>query len=130
MRHLRWKRNYFNGIPSLDYPKQALYEDLQRLLGEMEHQEHCQDMEDLMETLNEQARGLFEERAGNLEQAEVVVKEYTETLSQTLEQYLPLAALETPACRNCAICDHTDELLRTWVVQSTADEDNKADVAA
>ncbi len=130
MRHLRWKRNYFSGISSLDYPKQALYEDLQKLQTEMEHKEHCQDMEDLMNDLKGQARSLFEEKAGNLEQAERVVHEHTTIIAQTLNQHLPLAALETPACRDCAICEHTDELLRTWLMQSTSFEIEEADFAA
>jgi len=131
MRHLRWKRNYFSGFTSLDHPKQALYEDLQALQTEMEHKEHCQDMQDLMAELHGQARSLFEEKAGNREQAEAVMYEHTAEIAQTLDQHLPLAALDTPACRDCAICEHTGELLGEWLEQSASppDEEEK-DVAA
>lgn len=115
MRHLRWKRNYLCGIPSLDRPKQALYEGLQELQTEMDHREHCQDMEDLMDDLRGEARNLFEEKAGNRKQAGGIVYEHMEAVAQTLSQHFPLAALDTPACRNCAICDHTDEWVRDWL---------------
>lgn len=130
MRHLRWKRNYFSGITSLDHPKQALYEDLQELQVEMEHKEHCQDMEDLMDALKGRARILFEAKAGNREQAEGVVHEHTAAIAQTLNQHLPLAALDTPACRDCAICDHTDELVQSWLEESTSPDIEETDFAA
>ncbi len=120
MRHLRWKRNYLSGIGSLDRSKQALYEDLRVLQTEMEHKEHCQDMEDLMIDLSGQARNLFEAKAASRKQAELVVYEHTAAIAQTLDQCLPLAALDTPACRNCAICEHTGELVGNWLVQSAS----------
>ncbi len=130
MRHLRWKRNYFSGFSSLDRPKQALYEDLQELQSEMEHKEHCQDMEDLMVELNGQARRLFEAKAGSCKQAEGLVHKHTGAIEQTLHRHLPLAALDTPACRACAVCDHTDALMHDWLAQSLSPEEDDKDNAA
>lgn len=130
MRHLRWKRNYLSGFPILDYPKQALYEDLQTLHAEMEHKEHCQDMADLMQELNGQARQLFEAKAGSCRQAEGLIHDHTTAIARTLDGCLPLSALDTPACRDCAICANTEELLRDWLVQSNSPaEDEKEDAA-
>ncbi|MEN8179245.1 MAG: hypothetical protein ABFS39_11620 [Pseudomonadota bacterium] len=130
MRHLRWKRNYISGFSSLDRPKQALYENLQALQTEMEHKEHCQDMEDLMGDLNAQARSLFEVRAGSRQQIEGAVSKHTAAIAQTLDQQLPLAALETPACHDCGICEHTGESIREWLVQSVSPDDEEKEFAA
>ncbi len=131
MRHLRWKRNFVSGHSCLDRPKQTLYEDLHKLQTEMEHREHCQDMEDLMGDLNAQARKLFELKAGSCEQAVRVINEQATAIAQTLAQQLPLQALDTPACHDCSICDHTGELIGEWLEQNESEsaEKNK-DVAA
>ncbi len=131
MRHLRWKRNFLSGVASLDRQKEALYEDLRELQTEMEHREHCQDMEDLMDDLNQQARDLFEAKAGSHKQAESVAHAHSKAIAQTLDQHLPLQALDTPACHDCAICKHTGELVGNWLEQSAspdADQEN-ADAA-
>ena len=130
MRHLRWKRKYFSGLASLDRPKQRLYQDLQVLQTEMEHNEHCQDMEDLMTDLNHQARRLFEAKAGTGKQVENILNEHTGAVQQTLEQHLPLAALDTPACRDCAVCAHTDVMLHGWLDQARPAHDQSEDDAA
>lgn len=130
MRHLRWKRNYISGYTSLDRPKKALYEDLQVLQAELEHKEHCQDMEDLMDDIKAQARNLFEAKAESREQAEGVLYGHRAAIAQTLEQRLPLTALDTPACRDCAICEHTGELVAKWLEQSASPDEEKKDVAA
>lgn len=122
MRHLRWKKNYLSGFTSLDRPKKALYEDLQLLQTEMEHKEHCQDMEEMMADLKAQARNLFEAQAGSREQAAEVMQVHLAAIAQTLDQHLPLTALDTPACRECAICEHTGELVGKWLVQSASPE--------
>ena len=120
MRHLRWKRKYFSGFSTLDRPKEALYEDLQALRSEMEHKEHCQDMQDLMTDLNAQAQDLLQAQAGSYEQAEAVLREHTSEIAQTLDQQLPLAALNSPACRDCAICEHTGDRVEEWLEQSAS----------
>ena len=130
MRYLRWKRNYLSGFPALDHPKQALYETLQTLQTEMEQKEHCRDMTDLMVELNGQARSLFETKAGSCRQAEGLIVEHSSTIQQTLERHLPLTALETPACRDCAICAHTGVALRDWLQQSKAPAADEKEAAA
>lgn len=130
MRHLRWKQNYISGFPCLDRPKQVLYEDLQALQAEMTQQEHCQDMQDLMQDLNGQARSLFEAKAGSYQQAKGLLHEHTAAIEHTLTQHLPLAALDTPACRACALCAHTDALLHDWLTHSLSLEEQDKDCAA
>jgi hypothetical protein len=130
MRHLRWKRNYMSGFPALDRPKQALYDNLQVLHTEMEQTEHCQDMLDLMNELNGQARCLFEARAGTRRQAEGLVHNHKRVITQTLDSHLPLAALDTPACRDCSICAHTDERMREWLEQSNSPDADDEEAAA
>lgn len=130
MRYLRWKRNYLSGFPILDHPKQTLYEDLQTLQAEMEQKEHCQDMTDLMLELNGQARDLFEAKPGSCRQAEGLILEHSAAIARILDGHLPLTALDTPACRDCAICAHTEERLREWLVQSNSPAaDEKEDAA-
>ena len=130
MRHLRWKRNYLSGFPVLDSPKQALYQDLQAIQTEMEQKEHCQDMADLMDELNGQARRLFETRAGSCSQAEGLVLNHTAAIARTLDSHLPLTALDTPACRDCAICAHTEAILRDWLAQSSSSDETEQEGAA
>ncbi|MGD8590511.1 MAG: hypothetical protein PVG22_16935 [Chromatiales bacterium] len=130
MRHLRWKRNYLSGFPVLDHPKQALYEDLQSLHTEMEQKEHCQDMTELMEELNGQARQLFEARAGSCRQAEGALYIHSAAISRTLDSHLPLSALDTPACRVCGICDHAEEIMQEWLEQSNRPATDEQEAAA
>ena len=130
MRYLRWKRNYLSGFPALDQPKQALYDNLQTLQTEMEQKEHCQDMADLMQELNGQARLLFEARAGNCRQATDLVHNHSTAITQTLDSHLPLAALDTPACRECSICAHADARLRSWLERSNSPDSDEQVAAA
>jgi hypothetical protein len=130
MRHLRWKRNFLSGFAVLDHPKQALFEDLQTLQTEMQHKEHCQDMADLMDELSAEARRLFEAKAGSCRQAEGLMHNHALAITRSLDNHLPLAALDTPACRDCAICDHTGEMLREWVEQSNTPDTDEGEAAA
>jgi hypothetical protein len=130
MRHLRWKQKFLSGFVSLDHSKHLLYEDLQALQAEMEHNEHCQDMEDLMDELNKEARSLFEAKAGSCRQAAGLMHKHTGVIEQILDQHLPLAALDTPACRACAVCAHTDVLMHKWLEQSLSLDADEKDHAA
>jgi predicted Zn-ribbon and HTH transcriptional regulator len=96
----------------------------------MEHKEHCQDMVELMEQLNGQARRLFQTKAGSCRQAEGQIHHHTTAISEILDRHLPLAALDTPACRDCAICDHTEEILREWLEQSNTPAADEKEAAA
>lgn len=120
MRHLRWKQKFISGFSRLDHTKQQLYQELQTLQTEMTQKEHCQDMRVLMDELNQQALNLFQLKAPNLLQNQVA------EIGQTLDRHLPLAALDTPACRACALCDHTDVSLHGWLeATKTSDEDEQ-----
>ncbi len=130
MRHLRWKRKYLSGFSALDRPKQTLYEDLQNLQREMEHKEHCQDMEDLMGELNVQAKSLLEVKVGSPQEIDTAVSGHTASINQTLDQQLPLAALDTPACHDCGICEHADQRIHEWIEQSTVSQEDNQDFAA
>jgi DNA-binding transcriptional regulator YbjK len=130
MRYLRWKRNYFSGFIALDRPKQSLYEELQELQQEMEHKEHCQDMDDLMQELKQEARNLFEAKAASCSQAEALMTEHSAMIEHTLTRHLPLTALDTPACRDCDVCAHTDLRMHEWLMQARSPQmDEKEDAA-
>lgn len=124
MRNLRWKQKFISGFNCLDQSKRQLYQELQNLQTEMAQKEHCQDMRDLMGKLNGQASNLFETNLPNQ------LKTHVTGVSQTLDQHLPLAALHTPACRACTICDRTDELLNGWLEQTRSRSENHQDCAA
>lgn len=124
MRHLRWKQKFISGFSCLDHSKQQLFQQLHSLQAEMAQKEHCQDMRELMDDLNAQAQGLLQLKVPNQLQA------HAAEISRTLDQYLPLAALDTPACRACAVCDHTDALMNTWLEQTQSTDDDDGECAA
>ena len=131
MRHLRWKRKYLSGFSFFDLAKQVFYQELRQLDTKMEHREHCQDMEDLMDDLKQQAHNLFETKATNDIQARIMLSEQSANIAQTLEQHLPLTALDTPACRDCALCEESKESVQDWLLHTASSPEEKdKDVAA
>ena len=119
MRHLRWKRSHLTGSPGLDARNQGLV----RLLGEtaeaMRAKEHCQDMNDLYGHLTD----VVERRlAGGPDVAsgDAETPGSDAHLRSLLDIRWPLPAKDTPACRDCGICDELKERLESWTAHAPA----------
>lgn len=110
MRPLRWKRNYLTGIAWVDEGNEALVRILADLAGKMREKEHCQDMEDLYAMLVDRVQERLA-RTGSVGEQRSFDKE----LKSILETQLPLPARDTAACRDCGICDLTQEWLSRWL---------------
>ena len=124
MRHLRWKQKFISGFSCLDQSKRHLYQQLQTLQSEMGRTEHCQDMLELMDQLNEQAHSLLETKVPNQ------LPTHVAEIGRSLDQYLPLAALDTPACRACSVCDRTEVLLHDWLEAAEHPDNDSPECAA
>ncbi len=112
MRRLRWKGKFTTGNRRLDEHHKALVSVLQEIDAALRATEHCQDMEDLYATLTDisaerLAKGeSFEHGPGS-----------DSAFQDLLDDSLPLAALDTPACRDCDICELTGERMSAWLGQ-------------
>ena len=114
MRRVRWKSKYTTGNRYLDERNKSLVGILQEIDGALKAKEHCQDMEELQAALTD--------RAGvRLTQGESVddSRGSDEAIRDLLHDSLPLAALNTPACRRCEVCDMTEERIDGWLAQGT-----------
>nr|MBS0019454.1 hypothetical protein [Gammaproteobacteria bacterium] len=113
MRRLRWKRNYLTGIAWIDKGNEALVRVLAELASELQAKEHCQDMEDLYGMLVDRVQGRLV-RTGSVGEQ----RSFDQELKSLLETQLPLPARDTAACRDCGICESTQERLMQWLEQS------------
>ena len=113
MRQLRWKRSYLTGIAWVDEGNEALVRILTDLASKLREKEHCQDMEDLYGLLVERVQ----ERLGR-KAASGTERSFDSEIQDLLETHLPLPARGTAACRECGICDLTQERLMQWLDQS------------
>ena len=112
MRRLRWKSKYATGNRRVDAHHKALVDVLLGIDAELRAKEHCQDMEDLYGELTQMAvdRLAHGGSSGAISSSDGAFR-------AVLNTSLPLAALDTPACRDCSICDLTEERLGEWLVQ-------------
>ena len=110
MRRVRWKKGYATGNRHLDERNKALVGIIQEIDGALRAKEHCQDMEDLQATLTD----MTGERLAQGESAGYG-RGSDEAIRALLHDSLPLAALDTPACRHCEVCDLTEERLDGWL---------------
>ena len=110
MRRVRWKSKYATGDRRLDEHHKALVGVLLEIDAELRAKEHCQDMEDLYGELTDMAGerlldGISFQQSHGSDKA----------IRGLITDSLPLAALDTPACRDCSICDLTGERIREWL---------------
>lgn len=115
MRNVRWKSSYLTRIDCLDTAKTTLFETLKDLADQVSRVEHCRDIEDLLGELNTRATALYAAPAPDGASAARVLGPTREDLARILDQGLPLAALGTPSCHDCGMCDATGERLRGWI---------------
>ena len=111
MRTLRWNKRYLTGDSRLDGRNQALVTLLADLRAELGRIEHCQDMNELADQLV----GLTKQRLAKLSKNPGVDAESDEAITTLLETDFPLAALSTPACRECGLCDLLEARVAKWL---------------
>ena len=114
MRRLRWKSKYATGNRRVDEHHKALVDMLLGIDAELRAKEHCQDMEDLYGELTQMAVDRLA-HGGSSDANSSSDGAFQAVLSTSL----PLAALDTPACRDCSICNLTEERLGEWLIQGT-----------
>jgi hypothetical protein len=112
MKRMRWKGGYVSGDEVVDARNRALVGMLEGFAQELGRKEHCQDMNELYADLVELAGRHLETDpvalgqdggAGRVEVAEVIRSRF------------PLAALSTPACKSCGLCDQLEAPIRDWL---------------
>jgi hypothetical protein len=111
MRSIRWKKRYLTGNSKLDERNRALIALLTDLRDELGRVEHCQEMNELATRLVE----LAQQRLSNLSQDPEVVAESEAAIRNLLKNEFPLAALSTPACRECGLCDLMADKVGNWL---------------
>lgn len=121
MRNVRWKSAYLTQIDCLDTAKTSLFETLRGLGDEVARVEHCQDIEDLLADLNARAAALYATPAPGPDAAARELGSAKIDVERILDRSLPLAALGTPSCHDCGICDAAGERLRGWLDQARCD---------
>jgi len=112
VRRVRWKSKYLTGDRRADERNKRLVAILHELDEELRSKEHCQDMEELYGALAE----VTGKRLSGAEGAPSGVGS-DDAVRDLIRASLPLAALQTPACRDCDICDLTDEKVTAWLQQ-------------
>ena len=112
MRRVRWKSKYATGNHHVDERNKSLVAILLEIDGALKAKEHCQDMAELQAALTDMT-------GVRLAQGESVddSRGSDEAIRDLLHDSLPLAALNTPACRHCEVCDLTEERMGGWLAQ-------------
>jgi hypothetical protein len=111
MRAIRWNKRYLTGDPALDERNRALVALVSDLHAELSSAEHCQDMNELAERLAAMAK----ERLSRLPRDPGVAGDSETAIRNLLKRDFPLAALSTPACRQCGLCDLMSERVERWL---------------
>jgi len=112
VRRVRWKSKYLTGDRRADERNKRLVAILGELDEALRGKEHCQDMEELYAALAEvTGKRLSSAVAPSGAGSDDAVRDL-------IRSSLPLAALHTPACRDCDICDLTDERVTAWLEQA------------
>ncbi len=102
MRRLRWKAAYATGDAGRDAAQRELVGRLNAFIDDARRVEHCQDLNDLLESLVSTSKGALSQG-----------KDACTAVEGVLEASLPLAAKDTPACSQCGLCDVMEERLCT-----------------
>ena len=113
MRHLRWKSKYVTGNSQIDQQNKMLAKLLNAVDQACQSKEHCQDMEELYQTMVDVAEERFSQG-----EAYVDGRGSDEAIRDLVHARLPLSARDTPACRDCGICDLFKEGIMDWLQQT------------
>lgn len=79
--------------------------------AELASKEHCQDMNDVFDRLAD----LTQQRLKGLASGSPAEAENTAEIHRVLTERFPLAAISTPACRDCGLCDSMERKVRAWL---------------
>jgi hypothetical protein len=119
MKRVRWKSRYLTGRPDLDVRNRALVGLLDAFSQELSRKEHCQDMNAVYDDLASLAGERLEEDPASLATAGASGYAAVEGLLKTR---FPLAALSTPACKECGLCDLLQDRIRGWLADTGGGE--------
>ena len=123
MKRIRWKSQYTTGAPAVDERNRALVDLLDAFRGELARKEHCQDMNELYGDLSTLTQGQLEQDPAGLGQdgggGYVAVRD-------VLRTRFPLAALSTPACKECGLCNELEGRIRGWLGEPSEKRDPPA----
>ncbi len=110
MRQLRWKRDYVTGEPEIDARNRGLYDILSEFPGELRKVEHCQEIEEVAEHLNQAAAEyLAQAAAGEVN---------PDALREPVDNAFPLRTLGTSACRQCGMCETLEKKMIGWLADT------------
>lgn len=112
MKRVRWKPGYASGDPAVDERNRQLVGLLETFGGELTRKEHCQDMNELYADLAGLAQRHLDAAPAALGRADG--HGYAE-VRDLLRSRFPLAALSTPACKECGLCDLLEGQIRGWL---------------
>ena len=101
MRAVRWNKRYITGDRQFDDRNRDLAALFEELRSELSSVEHCQEMNELAARL----RDLIKQRFAALPGDAGISHQSDKAIRNLLEHDFPLAALSTPACRECGLCD-------------------------
>lgn len=125
MRQLRWKRDYVTGRPETDARNRGLYGILSEFPGELNKVEHCQEIEEVTERLNQAAAEyLAQTAAGETD---------PDALREQVDSAFPLETLGTSACRQCGMCEMLEKKMTGWLagaVEAAASSSPQLEVQA
>ena len=110
MRRVRWKSKYLTGDRRADERNKRLVTILRELEGALRAKEHCQDMEDLYGALVEVTGNRLSGAAAGTSGVGS-----DDAVRDLIRSSLPLEALHTPACRDCDLCELTEERVTAWL---------------
>ena len=118
MKRVRWKGRYASGDPAVDDRNRQLVGLLESFGGELARKEHCQDMNELYADLAGLAQRHLEQTPADLGREDG--HGYAE-VRDLLRRRFPLAALSTPACKECGLCDLMEGQIRGWLGEPPAE---------
>lgn len=108
MRALRWKSKYLTGIPEIDERNRSLVNILNERILDSSKVEHCQDLNDLHDSLAKLLETM-------LSQANSSIDKYEDEIQQFISRELPLPALDGSACHSCELCDIFETRIKAWL---------------
>jgi hypothetical protein len=118
MKRVRWKSRYASGDPAVDARNRQLVGLLETFGGELARKEHCQDMTELYADLAELAQGHLDAAPAELGRGD---GHGFAQVRDVLRGRFPLAALSTPACKACGLCDLLEGQIRGWLGEPPVD---------
>lgn len=114
MRRLRWKKSYATHNPVVDERSRTLIGILNDMGDQLRAKEHCQDMNELHDDLQHLATDMLTAQKAANADLESASEASRHRFSEVRKERLPLPARDTPACRDCSLCDQLQDELGRW----------------